>query len=205
MFRGIVSVIIGGAVTFALFVFMAFLVGGGAGRHAEKTESPQIQISMERQDASVQEKQRVKPKPPTPPEQPPKPELPPPDTSSSIDTSLNFNPNGVNTSASRGGFKLGNMMTRDGDVTPIVRTALEYPPQAARDGKEGYVILSFSINTAGGVEDVKVIEAKPKRIFNKSARRTLKKWKYKPQIVDGKPKKREGLKIRLDFTLNQGK
>ncbi|MGB0894653.1 MAG: TonB family protein [Parashewanella sp.] len=205
MLRGIVSVIIGGAVTFGLFLFMASLVGGGAKRADTKTDSPVIEISMDKQDTKTQEKPRVKPKPPTPPEQPPKPEPTPPDNSSDVDTSMAFNMSGVTATSGRGGFKLGNMMTRDGDVTPIVRIEPQYPISAARDGKEGYVTLSFSINTIGGVEDVKVIDAKPKRIFNKAARRALKKWKYKPQIVDGKPKKKTGLKVTLDFSLNKEK
>ena len=201
MFRGIVSVIVGGAVTFGLFVFMAFLVGGGAKRADTSTETQVIEISMDEPDSKAQTKPRVKPKPPTPPEQPPKPNVPPPDNSSDIDTSLSFNPSGLSSTASRGTFKLGNMMTRDGGISPIVRINPNYPPAAARDGKEGYVTLSFSINTIGGVEDVKVIDAKPKRIFNKAARRALKKWKYKPQITDGKAQKVTGEKVTLDFVL----
>jgi protein TonB len=55
----------------------------------------------------------------------------------------------------------------------------------------------------GGVEDVKVIEAEPKRIFNREAIRALRKWKYRPKMVDGKPQKQFGLTVQLDFTLNQ--
>jgi protein TonB len=65
------------------------------------------------------------------------------------------------------------------------------------------VKLSFTINEIGGVEDVSVIEAQPKRIFDKEAKRALRKWKYKPKVVDGKPVKQPGLTVQLDFKMNQ--
>ncbi|GIU31021.1 protein TonB [Shewanella colwelliana] len=205
MLRGIVSLLVGGAVTFALFVFMAFLVSGGAKRADTATDSPVIEISMDKQDTKVQDKPRVKPKPPTPPEQPPLPDTPPPDSSSDIDTNMSFNMSGVVAGGASTGFKLGNMMTRDGDATPIVRIEPQYPIAAARDGKEGWVQLSFTINELGGVEDVKVIKAEPKRVFDKEAKRALKKWKYKPKIVDGKALKQPGMTVQLDFKLDGGR
>ncbi|WP_428637039.1 TonB family protein [Shewanella sp.] len=205
MLRGIVSLLIGGAVTFALFVFMAFLVSGGAKRADTATDSPVIEISMDKQDTKVQDKPRVKPKPPTPPEQPPLPDTPPPDSSSDIDTNMSFNMSGVVAGTASTGFKLGNMMTRDGDATPIVRIEPQYPIAAARDGKEGWVQLSFTINELGGVDDVEVIDADPKRIFDREAKRALKKWKYKPKIVDGKALKQPGMTVQLDFKLDGGK
>ena len=132
MLRGIVSLIVGAAVTFALFVFMAFLVGGGPTRHDASTESPVIEITMNKDDASAQKKPRVKPKPPTPPEQPPKPDTTPPDSSSDIDTNMSFNMGGVAAGNANTGFKLGNMMTRDGDATPIVRIEPRYPIEIGR-------------------------------------------------------------------------
>ena len=51
MLRGIVSLLLGGAVTYALFVFMAFLIGGGPTRHDASTESPIIEITMSKEDA----------------------------------------------------------------------------------------------------------------------------------------------------------
>ncbi|QYJ87435.1 energy transducer TonB [Shewanella mesophila] len=205
MLRGIVSLLVGGAVTFALFVFMAFLVSGGAKRADTATDSPVIEISMDKQDTKVQDKPRVKPKPPTPPEQPPLPDTPPPDSSSDIDTNMSFNMSGVVAGSANTGFKLGNMMTRDGDATPIVRIEPQYPIAAARDGKEGWVQLRFTINELGGVDDVEVINADPKRVFDKEAKRALKKWKYKPKIVDGKALKQTGMTVQLDFKLDGGK
>jgi len=204
MLRGIVSLLVGAAVTFSLFIFMASLVNGGPTRHDASTDSPVIEITMNKDDASAQKKPRVKPKPPTPPEQPPKPDTTPPDMSSDIDTNMSFSMGGVATGSANTGFKLGNMMTRDGDATPIVRIEPQYPISAARDGKEGWVQLSFTINELGGVEDVKVIKAEPKRVFDRAAKRALKKWKYKPKIIDGKALEVIGQTVQLEFTLEKG-
>ncbi|MCL2915774.1 energy transducer TonB [Shewanella corallii] len=203
MIRAIVSILIGAAITFALFVFMAFLIGGGAKRAEVGEESPVIQITMDKQDATAQKKPRVAPKPPPPPEQPPKPDTTPPDASSDIDTSMSFNMGAVDAGSANTGFKLGNMMTRDGDATPIVRIEPQYPVAAARDGKEGWVQLSFTINEIGGVEDIEIIKSEPRRIFDREAKRALKKWKYKPKIVDGKAIKQPGMTVQLDFKLNK--
>ena len=90
---------------------------------------------------------------------------------------------------------------RDGDATPIVRIEPKFPTKAARDGIEGWVQLSFEINEVGGVENVQVINAQPKRIFDREARKALRKWKYKPKVVDGKAMRQTGLTVQLDFKL----
>ncbi|MGL4222603.1 MAG: energy transducer TonB [Shewanella sp.] len=205
MLRALVSIIIGAAVTLGLFWFMAFLVGGGAQRAETSAETPVIEITMDRQDSKAQSKQRVVPQPPPPPSQPDKPVTTAPVESTNIDTAMSFNMGGVEAGGPSTGFKLsGNMMSRDGDATPIVRIEPQYPIAAARDGKEGWVQLRFTINELGGVDDVEIIQAEPKRLFDKEAIRALKKWKYKPKIVDGKPLKQPGMTVQLDFTLDKG-
>ena len=63
--------------------------------------------------------------------------------------------------------------------------------------------MSFTINEVGGVEDIEVIDAEPKRVFDREARRALRKWKYKPKVVDGKAVKQTDMFVQLDFTLEQ--
>lgn len=91
----------------------------------------------------------------------------------------------------------------DSQARPIVRMEPKYPPAAARDGIEGWVKLLFSIDSLGQVENIQVIESEPSNVFNREAKRALSKWKYKPQVIDGKPQAQDGLVVVLDFKLQQ--
>jgi protein TonB len=203
MIRFLFSLLTGGAVTFGLFYFMAYLISGGADRAEDKKEEIVVEILTNPPESEVQERRRVPPPPPPPPQQPPKPQPPQPDTAPDTGA-VGFNMPSIDIGGTAGGLSGPGDFGRDGDATPIVRIEPKYPTQAARDGKEGWVQLSFTINELGGVDDVKVIAAEPKRIFNREAIRALRKWKYRPKIVDGKPEKQPGITVQLDFTLNQG-
>jgi protein TonB len=78
----------------------------------------------------------------------------------------------------------------------------KYPIDAARNGVEGWVKLVFSIDSSGQVKDVEVIDSQPKRTFDRAAKQALKKWKYKPQVIDGEAVIRQGLQVVLDFKLD---
>lgn len=204
MVRFLVSILLGAAVTFALFAFMAFLVSSGDRTKEEALENIIVEVNTTPPKSAAERRQRVPPPPPPPPKTPPKPQAPEPETNN--DTGgLTFNMPGVQLSGANAGISApGAGFGRDGDATPIVRIEPKYPIQAARDGKEGWVTLSFTINEIGGVEDVDVIEADPKRVFDKEAKRALRKWKYKPKVVDGKPMRQPGLTVRLDFKMDGG-
>ncbi|WP_341503574.1 TonB family protein [Gallaecimonas sp. GXIMD4217] len=162
---------------------------------------------MNEPEDDPQRKTRQIPKKPPPPKQPPKPMKAIPDEPSKpqqqmqqldlpkLDLAARGSGPGI------GAPSIGQGLGGDGEATPIFRIDPKYPVEAARDGREGWVLLQFTINEVGGVEDISVIDAEPKRLFDREARRALKKWKYKPKIVDGKPVKQPGMKVTLDFNL----
>ena len=187
MVRFLVSILLGAGVTFVLFSFMAFLVSSGDRNKEEQLENIIVEVNTTPPKSSAETRRRVPPPPPPPPKSPPKPQAPEPEANNNT-SGISFNMPGVQLSGANAGISApGAGFGRDGDATPIVRIEPKYPMQAARDGKEGWVKLSFTINEIGGVEDVEVIEAQPKRVFDKEAKRALRKWKYKPKVVDGKP------------------
>ena len=203
MVRFLVSILLGAAITFLLFSFMAFLVASSDARPEEPEETIVVEVNTTPPKSAAEQRRRVPPPPPPPPKTPPKPQAPEPETnnnSGGVSFSMpNVNLGGANTGLSDPSAGFG----RDGEATPIVRINPKYPIQAARDGKEGWVKLSFTINEIGGVEDVKVIDAKPKRIFDKEAKRALRKWKYRPKVVDGKPVKQFNITVQLDFNMEK--
>jgi protein TonB len=101
-----------------------------------------------------------------------------------------------------GGLDLGAPPT-DTDVIPLVRVNPQYPATAQSRGIEGWVQIRFTITAAGTVRDPVVIAAEPPRIFDRAALRAIRKWKYNPKIDDGKAVERPGVKVRLDFRINE--
>jgi protein TonB len=66
---------------------------------------------------------------------------------------------------------------------------------------ERWVELSFDITELGDVVNIKVIKSTHQGMLNKAAIRALKKWKYKPKIVDGVAVIQKDMKVRLQFDI----
>ncbi|MDH4071957.1 MAG: energy transducer TonB [Gammaproteobacteria bacterium] len=73
------------------------------------------------------------------------------------------------------------------ELTPLVRFSPEYPMKARQDRIEGYVLLRFVVTETGSVADPEVLRAVPPGIFDRAAIRSVLRWKYQPQLVDGEP------------------
>ncbi|MGI2170443.1 TonB family protein [Shewanella sp. MF05960] len=81
---------------------------------------------------------------------------------------------------------------------PVIRIEPTYPVNAAKEGVNGYVQMSFDINPTGSVANVNVIKASPKGVFDTSAVEALKQWKYQPSATGFK-----GLQVQLDYVIHQ--
>lgn len=203
MVRLLLSLIIGAVITFFLYVLMAFLVDSDDMISGAKKESIVIEINSTPPESKAQTRQRVPPPPPPPPPQPPK--APVAEASqSNTGGAIAFNMPSVDVGSTDTG--LGDpsaSMMRDGDATPIVRIEPRYPVQAARDGIQGWVKMRFTIMEDGSVGNVEVVDAEPKRVFDREAIRALQRWKYTPKIVNGKAQQQPGIVVQLDFSLEQ--
>ncbi|MEL7448891.1 MAG: energy transducer TonB [Pseudomonadota bacterium] len=73
------------------------------------------------------------------------------------------------------------------ELTPLVRIPARYPENARLKGVEGYVTLRFTVTETGAVADPVILRSDPPGVFDRSALRAVLKWKYQPQLADGKP------------------
>jgi protein TonB len=187
--------------TFAVFWMMQTLISSGNSVVNEESFGRLIEFVDVSQDDDVQTKQRKVNKPPAPPVEPPKPDLPQPSVQTqsanafdigAIDLSPDLNIEaGLNGS---GG---------DGDFLPIVKVAPQYPRRALQKGIEGHVIVEFTVTALGTVIDPKVIDANPPNIFNRAAMNAVKRFKYKPKIMDGKAQVVTGVRNIIRFELDK--
>ena len=90
----------------------------------------------------------------------------------------------------------------DSNVVPSLRIPPAYPKRALRSGIEGVVTVEFTITIDGSVRDAEIIEAKPPNIFDKSVLRAISKWKFNPDMVDGKPVEKRA-RQDIKFTLKK--
>ena len=61
--------------------------------------------------------------------------------------------------------------------------------------------MRFTIDATGRPKDIEVIDAKPKRMFEREAIRALKKSKYQPKVENGVAVERFGQTRRVEFKL----
>jgi len=72
------------------------------------------------------------------------------------------------------------------NLVPTLKTKPTYPPRALRSGIEGIVTVEFTIAVDGSVRDPHIIKSNPPNIFDRSVLKAIEKWKFNPDIVDGK-------------------
>jgi len=189
-------------VTFGLFWVMQALVsmeGSGLG-----DAGPRYNIDFVRlkRDEQLNEKKRKMPDRKPPEEQPPPPpmnltqNLRPDQNVAGIDVGIDL---GLDVAGA--GFVAAQ---GDTDIVPMVRVNPQYPIRAEERGIEGWVELEFTINETGAVILAKVTNAKPKGVFDRSALRAIKRWKYNPKVEDGVAVERPGVTVRLVFNLEDG-
>ena len=85
-------------------------------------------------------------------------------------------------------------------LSPRVRIPPQYPSRALLKQVEGFVVIEFTIARDGSTKDLQITKASPPRIFNKAVLRAVRRWRYDPQIVDGKPVERRS-SITINFEL----
>lgn len=91
---------------------------------------------------------------------------------------------------------------------PIFKTAPQYPRVALRRELEGYVVVEFTITRNGSVRDARAVAGydsagNPTEVFNRSAVAAVERFKYQPQLEDGAPIERRGVRNRIRYRMEE--
>lgn len=73
------------------------------------------------------------------------------------------------------------------DVVPKPRRRVQpqYPKRARERGETGYVRMSIFVDEDGRVGTVKVLDAKPRGVFEEAATAAVRSWEFQPGEYDG--------------------
>jgi protein TonB len=88
----------------------------------------------------------------------------------------------------------------DDEAIPVLRIEPAYPRKAARSGEEGWVKIEFTITEHGTVVDPVVVEARPRRVFDRSALAAIRQWQFRPRLDNGEPVARRASQV-IEFRL----
>lgn len=206
--RYVVSLVVGVGIAALLFLLMSALIARSADRVLAREAGRVVDFIRIREEEVVNLKERVAPKKPPPPKEPPPPpklkvakqDKPPP-------APLDIDTPDIDISAAGTGPYLGTWRAGDpsaeGDVIPIVTIGAQYPRDALLEGIEGWVRFEFTVMEDGSVADLKLLDSRPPRVFDRAARRAMLKWKFKPRIVNGEPVQRPGATWTMEFKFDE--
>ncbi len=65
--------------------------------------------------------------------------------------------------------------------------APSYPQRALEQRVAGQVTVQYTVGRSGRTRDVRVISATPPRVFNRAVLEAIRRWRYAPPMLHGKP------------------
>lgn len=207
--RWSISLVFGTLTTLIIFWFMNYMINSNDNKAVQNSIYKTIDFIALKRD--LREPEVKKELPPEPMEQKDPPKIPDmvQESKSSNDleapTPLNLDMPSLSGNIGVGGGApkvLGKMPTPkiNSALTPMVQIKPVYPSREKRMGIEGYVKVKLDVDATGHVRAIHILESKPKGAFDKSAKKALKRWRFRPKTVDGKPVAQSG-ELTLDFKL----
>lgn len=193
----------------ALFWFMQWMIMPAEGFHKRVTTHHLVDFVRVKEESTAPEQKRRAPPEPKPEEMPKM--RTPMQTTADRAQQQNLPPQPVRAElpnlGGATGFAKGPALPLaptegDAELTPLVSVPPQYPPRARRMGIEGHVKARLRVDAEGIVQSVEIVESVPPGQFDRSVLRTLKRWKFKPKVVDGTPMAHTGT-VTIQFTLEQ--
>ena len=184
------------------FMLLAYIVKPSSEALKNENSFRVVDFIRLKKDTSLKEKSRAIPDKPEPPKKPPPPDLPTPELQAppqAPNLDIEFPDIAIPTDF-KGAFLGPQNQGGNSQVIPLVRINPQYPRNELLAGVEGWVKVRFTVEPDGSVSSPKVVESKPPRVFDSSALRAIKKWKFKPKVVNGIAVSQDGTQI-IEFKL----
>lgn len=109
----------------------------------------------------------------------------------------------VQSVALNGDLSLGEIevsMGGGGDLILLVAPPPRYPSSALSRRLQGNCVVEFRVNEAGETENADAVQCTNK-VFASASERAVKKYKYKPRMIDGKPSAVERVRQTIKFEM----
>ena len=195
--KGLVCVASAFVVCVLLFYFMAALIAQDPSLSQNEELPSLVEFIQNRPRDTLKERKRKLPKKPQKQKKIPKMQLNP-TPRAYTPSDFQFNPADFS-EALKEGLGTGEVSQ---SLTPLIRVDPHYPVQARLQGIEGQVWVRFDVSPSGTTVNIKVVDSRPPRVFDRASIQAVRKWKYSPQQEDGKPIFTRGEGTRFDFTLD---
>jgi protein TonB len=88
---------------------------------------------------------------------------------------------------------------RDRGIVAMLRPDPDYPASAEARGISGWVQLEFTVTETGLVRDARVVSSRPAQVFDGAALTAIARWRYRPQILNGRAVDTPGVRVVLEF------
>lgn len=204
MQRWLIGLVTALGIVFLLYILMAELIKSNLDIPKKKDDFKLIDIVLVEEEDPLKIRVRQKPKKKPPPKEPPPPQI---QKISQLNKPLIKR---LDLKIERPTINnLGDVFigpgggpSSDGDAIPEIQMTPIYPEEALTRGTEGSVTFIFTISVDGTPKDLKVVEPSD-RIFVRNARRSIRRWRFKPKIVNGKPVEQPGMTYTLEFELEK--
>ncbi len=92
---------------------------------------------------------------------------------------------GAGDSTATAGTDSGNAAGQTTGAVLLKAVGARYPTAAMRARQQGWVVVSFTVDADGGTSDVKVIDAQPRRVFDRAAMDAVERYRFTPAMKGG--------------------
>lgn len=84
-----------------------------------------------------------------------------------------------------------------------VAGGIVFPPAAAAQHIEGYVVVKYDVTVDGTVTNAAVVESDPPGVFDDAALTAVRSWRFQPAVHNGESVAAHGITSKVGFKLGE--